>query len=223
MPLSDYAIRITYPYSALPRLVRAWSLHAKRMAFYEHNDDGAERIHCHAHVEDCDVTYDRLTQLAEEAGIKTTTPREGKRAGSLFACRRKEYDKNPSGYAYLTKGKYDASYLQGWTKEETDVWKSNWVPRANHIKDTPWRKLWREYEPYAPTPRKVDWEAWAKSTETEPPKEYDNFTPMETHARKWLFARFHGVCEPRYNTELSCIVNTYCMRHNITKPKGWRP
>jgi len=221
MPLSDYAVRISYPYSSISRLVRAWSLHAKRMVFYEHNDDGAARIHCHCHIEDCDVSSKRLSQLAEEAGVKTTYPIEGKRNGSYLAFRRKEYDKHPSGYAYLTKGKYEASYIQGWTKEDTDNWKATWVIPTQHIKQTPWKKLYEEYLPYSPKPVKIDWEAWANSPDAIPPQTL-SFSVVEDNARKWLRNKIGAIWCPQYNTQLTCIVKSFCWNHNISIPKGWK-
>ena len=223
MPLSDFAIRITYPYEALPKMVRAWSLHAKRMVFYEHNDDGAERIHCHVHVEDCDVSYKRLVQLADEAGVKSTYPIPGKRAGSLFSHREKEYDKSPKGYSYLTKGKYEASYLQGWTKEDTDEWKSNWVPRGKAIKRTYWMELYDAYALYAPEPplHGVDWDAWYRSTEVTPPR--DRFGELVKSVRAWVWKRNHGYSCPAINREIEHTVRTHCYKHNISIPDKWKP
>lgn len=207
----DAAIRVTYPYTVVSRIIHVWTQHCQRIAVYEHDDDGANRIHCHIHVEDCRVTEKRLRQLAVEAGVTITVPGNGTRATSLMAFRKKEYDKDPAGYSYLTKGKYEAKYLQGWTKTDTDTWKAGWVTPANHVKRTEWIKLYEDYLPYAPlapTVLTVDsGKLW--------------FTELCRHARVWVRKRNHFTWCPQIKNQFICIVSTHCWRNDISIPDDW--
>lgn len=198
----------------------AWACKVQRMVCYEHDDDGAARLHTHIHVEGCSVDIKRLRQLAEEAGVKLTIPQQDKRASSMMSVRKAQYDKDPAGYSYLTKGKYEPKYLQGWTKTDTDTWKSGWITPELHVKRTEWVKLYQEYLPYAPLAVKPVYNQYGDITNGEFIK--DRFEVIREHATKWLRKKHHNIWCPQFKNQLSCIVKSYCWNHSITIPDKWR-
>lgn len=220
-----FAVRITLPYaSGVDRIVRAWSLYAKKIVAYEHNDDGANNVHCHLHVEDFTTSVKRFQQLAQETGVPLTVKKDGKvRATSLMSIRGADYDKHISGYAYLTKGKYEPSYLQGFTQEETQIWKSTWIPRAKHIKRTVWHQLQDKFLSESnfklPTVTLSD-EAQVQVWEGKMPHPF--FTLIETAARKYVWGLSDGQWLPQQKNQIESIVRTYCNKNKISIPKGWK-
>jgi len=154
-----YAVRVSYPYEGAsitptaehvliphPRrevrsIVAVWATQVQRMVVYEHDDDGANRIHCHIMLEGARVSKKRLQQLASEVCNTQMPGAEGQRARSLMSFRSKGYDGNIAGFSYCTKGKYDPKYIQGWTAENAQRWKEAWVAPEQHVRRTPWRIL----------------------------------------------------------------------------------
>lgn len=231
MPLNNFAVRMTYMAQELGPVMREWSRYCMRIALYEHNDDGANSIHCHAHLEDVGVSWKRLKQIADETGVKTTRANGGARATTLFACRGKKYDKDPSGYAYLTKGKYEASYLQGWTKEDTDTWKARWVKTEEHIPRTEIVKLYEKYKPYAPLAPTAEerFEAqkrWveADTTNQEPPDLLSDFyDKVHKSTWRWLISHHHNTRPPNFGAQLRDLRWTHLWQNSIyTIPKNWK-
>jgi len=211
MPPSGAAVRITHPYlNGVDRIVRAWGLYCKKIAVYQHDDDGANNLHCHIHLEGFVCGIKRLQQLAKETGVPLQKKGEnGKRATSLMAFRQAEYDFHPSGYAYLTKGKYDPKYLQGFTKEETDVWKTTWVPPAEHVKETIWKKDNDKFKLIMPPKPTVDWMALDVPDAQKLAKDY--FDCIVSQARSYVFKACGCSWPPQAKARLSNLVITWCM------------
>lgn len=220
---SGFAVRITHPASIAQRIIRAWSTYAKKIVLYEHNDDGANNLHCHAHVEGFNVTIKRFQQLAQESGVPLTYKKEGKtRATSLLSFRGADYDHHPSGYAYLTKGKYEPSYLQGFTKEETDQWKATWVQPQKHVKRTTWHKLYEKFESemgkdIKPPPRKYN-----EYGELIEQSIIPIFEVLETAVKKFVWNLSGGIWTPQMYNQIQCLIRTHAYKHKITIPQDWK-
>jgi len=222
--LENYAVRITYSFEKISAVIRAWSLHCKKIACYQHDDDGANNLHCHLHLEDVDCSFKRLSQLAAEC-LPITKPSgiPGKRAASLLTHRTKDYDKNIAGYAYLTKGKYDPKYLQGFTTEETEVWKSSWVTPASHTKRTPWVILYEKYKEQAPQKLEFDVDRFFEAKIHNPKLIHPHFVQLEAHARAWVRTQIPaGTWCPQFTAMLTCVVKTHCWNNGISIPNGWK-
>ena len=216
----DAAIRISYPYEKVKQIIRFWSAHCQKIACYEHDDDGAARIHCHLHVEGCRVTIKRLQQLAGESGVPITVPNPDstKRACSMMSTRQAKYDFNIAGYAYLTKGKYNPSYIQGFTPEECEKWKNAWVPVEEHVKRTCWRVMWEAYLPYSPAPIKFDSEAWLKSPDLLPPQL--KFEDVKSSVLKYVMKKYQGLIPPQAKAEGRFLIDTFCANNSVSMPSN---
>jgi len=210
--MNAFAIRITYPYEVVARVISRWSTYCKRIACYEHNDDGAERVHCHIYVEGVKVDKKRLQQLAAEA-VAVTVPNQdkSKRAHSLMSFRQKEYDYNIAGYSYLTKGKYDASYLQGFTKEQADEWKAAWVDPAQHITRTPARIMYEEF---------LSW--WHDKANRLPLGMEDTPELVVSRAHAFLRSYHHGVLPYNWRMVKGNLIQNYCDNYRVKYPNNWK-
>jgi len=219
-----YAVRITHPYvtihdeghdvprCSVRRLVAEWSTHVQRMVVYEHDDDGANRIHCHIMIEGSRISKKRLQQLA--AGAVETTYRhfgtEG-RAQSLMSFRSKDYDGNIAGYAYVTKGKYDPKYIQGWTAQEAQGWKEAWVAPAEHQKRTPWRVLLDEFMQWSnDKPNRLDFDQEITTN------------LILLRVRQFLLGKHQGIYPPQAKTERWFLVTNLCFQYKLPFPPFWK-
>jgi len=211
MPPNGAAVRVTHPYDrGVDRIVRAWSLYCKKIAVYEHDDDGAKNLHCHIHIEGFTCSIKRLQQLAKESGVPLQKKGEnGKRATSLMAIRQAEYDFHPSGYAYLTKGKYEPKYLQGFTREETDIWKQTWVPPAEHIKQTIWKKDNDHFKTIMPPKPQLDYLVVDNDTIQRISRDY--FESIVGQARSYIFKAYGCSWPPQAKARLNNLVISWCM------------
>ena len=226
MPPTGFAVRLTMPYDkGVDRIVRAWSLHAKKIVVYQHDDDGANNVHCHAHVEGFTHTVKRFQQLAAETGVPLTQKKtENKRATSLMSIRGADYDHHLTGYAYLTKGKYEPSYIQGFTLEETQTWKAAWVPRANHVKRTVWHQLQDKWEAEV----KLDFTELPPLTEEEQllamqgKPTYRHYKYVYKLAVKFLIHLSGGQWTPQFSNQLQSIIFTTAWKHNYSIPPNWK-
>lgn len=220
----DCAVRITYPWVVVERIVRAWALYATKIACYEHDDDGAANLHCHLHLEGVNVSTKRLSQLASEI-VPMTVPNPGKRATSKMSFRGKEYDKHPSGYAYLTKGKYDAKYLQGFTLDEAELWKKTWVLPTNHQKRTEWMKTYQDFMAttpvIAPLPQHLNW--LDNPYQAGPPlPDYSRYIQLKLLAHSFCRKKLGSWC-PQWNNYMKAIIINYRWNHpGISVPDKWQ-
>jgi len=217
-----YAVRVTLPYvmihdeghdipsCSVRKLVALWSTHVQRMVVYEHDDDGANNIHCHLMIEGCRISKKRLQQIAQ-GGLDILVGNPGHRALNLMSFRAKEYDGNIAGYAYVTKGKYDPKYIQGWTAQEAQGWKEAWVAPAEHQKRTPWRVLMDEFM------------QWSNSKDNR--LDYD--TEITTNlillrVRQFLLGKHQGLYPPQAKTERWFLVTNLCFQYRLPFPPLWK-
>jgi len=223
--LSGFAVRITLPYAqGVDRIVRAWSLYAKKIVVYQHDDDGANNIHCHAHVEGFNFTVKRFQQLAKDTGVPLTIKRDGgTRATSLMSIRGATYDHHITGYAYLTKGKYEPSYIQGFTTEEAQAWKAAWVPRPNHVKRTIWHQLQDKFENDVKLDfSKIHYTDQQAADIMAGKQVYSQFNLLETKARAWMWHQLGGNWQPQGKNQFESIMKTTAYKLHISIPPNWK-
>jgi len=220
----NFAVRITLPYvseelndvglpdirKSVRTLVQAWSFHVQYIVVYEHDDDGANHIHCHIMLENSRLTKKRLQQIANEnCDLQVLNP--GHRATSLMSFRSKDYDGNVAGFAYCTKGKYDPKYIKGWTVEQADEWKAAWVAPVTYQKRGAWRVMWELFN------------SWWNAKENR--LDYDaviTYSLISARAHKFILAQGGGLYEPKAKTQRWFLVTNMCLHHHVDLPKDWK-
>lgn len=206
--MANFAIRVTYPYTVVERVIAQWATYCTKIVCVEHNDDGANNVHCHLHLEGCRVSSKRLGQLANEVA-PMTRPNPPKRATSLLSFRAKEYDYRIEGYAYLTKGKYHFSYIQGFTAEDWEKWKAAWVVPTEHIKATFWTKSCEDFEKAYPS------SYWIQHAERLEKAVHETIG-------SYIFVKYRRQSPPQAVSEEQFLLRTFCRRFGVNMPV-WNP
>jgi len=177
------------------------------MVVYEHDDDGANRIHCHMVIENSRVSKKRLQQLASAACNTQQPGEEGQRARSLMSFRSKGYDGNIAAFSYCTKGKYDPKYIQGWGAEDAQRWKEAWVTPELHVKRTPWRILQDDfYTWWHDKPNRLDYD-----TEITP-------ALIGQRVHRFLLYKHGGIYPPQARTERWFLITNTCISYATPFP-----
>lgn len=227
-----YAVRVSYPYvspgmdspstdgegvigilrTSVRSIVNMWSTHVQRMVVYEHDDDGANRIHCHLMLEGVRISKKRLQQLASEVcNVTVQSTVRGQRASSLMSFRSKDYDGNIAGFSYCTKGKYDPKYIQGWTAEDAQRWKEAWVAPELHTKRTPWKILREEFDIWwNDKPNRLDLDITVTTD------------LIRTRVFKFLWAKHGGDYPPQAKTQRWYLITNYCHCYQVPFPVATR-
>lgn len=212
------AVRITRPFSDLSGTVRQWALKAERLVVYEHNDDGAERIHCHMLLLGVGCDAERLKQI-----VKETCPGTIGKGNSFWSFKTKvakvgqvDDTKCSTFITYMTKGKYDAKYVKGWSEEELEVLKGEWV------ENTPMEcRLYTVFETDAVYQAYVE-----NPTSFEPGSTVrmyaDKVDVVAKVARRWAFSQTKFVWTAATSRLAKMVFLTYCMRHGITISDKYR-
>lgn len=128
----NYAVRVSAGYDSLARMVSRWSLECDKVAVYEHVGDETEKVHIHALLLGCRVTSQQLKNYAAELGhvFKGNSAWSMKTTFKDYATKKK-VDVSPEtaerNIVYMSKGKFDAKFFKGFTKEYLDECKVKWV------------------------------------------------------------------------------------------------
>jgi len=222
-----YAVRVSYPYvspgmdantldedtmrqvgrTSVRSIVAMWSTHVQNMVVYEHDDDGANRIHCHIMLENVRVSKKRLQQLAAEVCNTSIPGAAGQRALSLMSFRSKGYDGNIAGFSYCTKGKYDPKYIQGWNAQDALRWKEAWVAPELHIKRTPWKILREEFNLW--------WNDKANRLDSDTEV---NTRLIVSRVFKFLWSKHGNDYPPQARTERWYLITNYCILYQVEFP-----
>lgn len=189
MPANSYAVRITHPAEIVKRICSLIAMKCKRLVAYQHDDDGANNIHCHLIIEEADVAKKQLRNIAAEiCDVK----------GPKMSFR-SEYDGDIRGFSYLTKGKYDPFYIHGWSLDDHDVWKSHWVPPKDYVKQTYWRKLYDKFSKEVTIDQRPNFDElvkkWMEGTHPYPSK-YDS-DDIQKQIAKWVLKENQGLWSPK--------------------------
>jgi len=135
-----YAVRITHPYSTVLRIVSSWSTQVEKMAVYEHygKDDpdrksDEQKAHCHLVLFNTRVAKKQLRNLASDAVGSSNV--KGNELMAFKDWDKSDYEKDvPIACVYMTKGHHEPQYLQGYTKEDANKWKQEWVEHPKNVK-----------------------------------------------------------------------------------------
>jgi hypothetical protein len=176
-----------------------WGLVAKRVLCYEHPDPG--NIHCHLLLTGVYVTTQNLKDTMWAHGV----PCKG--SGQLTFSRTfkdKQTDKKmeitdetiPKYISYMSKGKYDPKYVQGYDEETLVLYKSQWV---TFTKEPPSYQLFKRFE------------ASVRLANTNP-----TLKEITTHAHIFTMD-IHKSHTPQMRKEQSQLIDDYCYYHKIQK------
>ena len=133
-----YAVRITRTAEQLYDVARRWKDYCDTIIMYEHPDDVANRTHCHMYLGRVSVTTKRLKQVSGLPNLGNT----------LWSF--KEATEDISVYVtYMSKGKYDPSYLYRYEYKDTERLKALWKEPEKPVK--PALKAYMEFEQHART------------------------------------------------------------------------
>lgn len=110
-----YAVRITRSFDDLRAVCERWKDRCETMVVYEH-DEGANRQHCHLYLGGVDVTTKRLKQISGLPNLGNT----------LWSFKQATEDIDVY-ITYMSKGKYDPSYLYGYELKDCDRLRLLWV------------------------------------------------------------------------------------------------
>jgi len=113
--MTGYAVRVSKNAEQLVDIAKRWKPYCDTIVLYEHNED-ANRIHCHLYLGGVECTTKRLKQVS---GL----PNQG---NSLWSFKKAEEDIDVY-ITYMSKGKYDPTYLHGYEFKDTERLKSLWV------------------------------------------------------------------------------------------------
>jgi len=222
-----YAVRITLPYlpvedgmpgnqpeaimsQCVRRVVTNWSSYVKKIVVYEHDDDGANHIHCHVMLEDCSVSKKRLQQIANE-GTVLAILNPGHRRTSLMSFRSKDYDGHINGFAYCTKGKYDPKYIQGWTIEQANEWKAAWVAPSEHVKRDVWRVLFEHFSIW-----------WNEKDNRLSAMDEMTTEAISSRVHKYLMHLHQGLYKPQCKQQRWFLITNMCQQYRVSFPKDWK-
>ena len=212
--MPHYAIRVTHSYDVMQRVVAAWAMKCSKMVVYEHIGGKTEKIHIHLAIYNTNVSKKQLRNIGIGLGLQL-------KGNEWMSC--KEWDGMPADYChYMTKGQLDPSYVLGYSQEETDDWKSKFVPHSEYVKETTWTKLYKDFAPTCPI-KPFDGPEWIDSKSTYSPREMhsnENFPKIDRAARKFVKNIFPVWC-PAWSSYLQCCVRTHCWNNGITIPKDW--
>lgn len=117
----NYALRLTFGYNELEAFYKKTTDVCSKVIVYEHID--TKRLHCHALLQDCTVSTDTLKNWIKKAlGVTKVIPDNWS-----F----KTADLNIKYITYMSKGKFDAKLVKGFSPEEIQEYKAAWVPPTN--------------------------------------------------------------------------------------------
>lgn len=228
MPHS-YFVRITRPYQDISGLVITWAERAKRLVCYEHIGDETEKTHIHIAVESSEICKKQMKNLVSKYRLK------GNEDWTF-----KDYDEGDTAMVYMTKGKLEPKYMKGYTQQDSDKWKSQWVERKNKVKEDSNEELFNEtfgdtdlleleFKEYKrTTPAMVT--MMIRRGDIDTPEEYEDikltrFRFILYKARNEAFWRNKSLWTNKAMNDYKMLVYSYIFRHNISIPKQhseWR-
>lgn len=210
--LYDYFVRITYSFEEARPIITTWASKVSKMVVYQHTGEKTEKTHIHIMIIGSAITKKQLRNLAVKQGPKDWV--KGQERMSFT-----EYDGSEMPFIYMTKGKYDPVYLQNYTKEQADEWKSKWVEPSSHIKQSSDYVL---YSNAFDDDAARDLHEWMQMTRS-PIGISDNdkhFNWLITYARQYVFNQNRCIWNIKAIKDYKMLVYTYIYRNGIDIPKN---
>lgn len=198
--MPHYAVRITHSYEACQRVVGLWALRSDRIAVFEHEGEKTGKTHIHLALFGTSVDKKQLRNIAAATGLNVKGNEN---------CSFKEWDGKPDNYMYyMTKGKYDASYIKWYTIDDVNEWKRLWVPPKDYETQNHWQKLYYEFSETGHC--------------VMDPDDPDAFNTLHYLAHRFVKYKLKNRC-PQWKSYMNCVVMSYADDHpQITVPKDYR-
>lgn len=216
----NLAVRISVPWQDLSGTVRSWALKADRLVCYEHDDDGAERIHCHLLMLNVSCSVQNLKTIANGHGVSGSGNTFWSFKQKSKKCGPVTEESAPKYITYMTKGKYNAKYVKCYDAEYLDDRKAQWV-----VPEEQKSVLEQKYDAF-------DEYFWAVLRDNPSYCQTGTYILMPSradvlvsHARSWAFS----VCKRIWNVQTAGLAKmvflTYAMRNGVVfdenKVKVW--
>jgi len=211
--MESYAVRITHPQTTVRHIIAAWSTQCEKLVAYEHTD--ATKIHSHLLILNSRVGKKQLRNIAANCGVNV----KGNECMSF-----KSYNHNERYLTYMSKGQFTPYYLQGYTQDECEQAKAQWVP--NQSKENPQVRLYNRFEASLDLlseefKRYVEG-ALAMGETRGVISGNIKFEWIKSKASSFAFNECDRIANHKYVNSYKMLVNTYCMRHNIPIDKNWK-
>jgi len=202
MPSRSIAVRLRCPYETLRTTVGDWGLVSKHVVVYEHPEPN--NIHCHLLLTGVYVTTQNLKDTMWEHNVPV------KGAGQLsfketFKCptTKKVIDITeeswPKYIAYMSKGKYEPKYVQGFSDETIQSYRALWVDLTT---SNPSVQLRKEFE---------------RHIQEQPDKpEYIRLEYVVSVAHHFMLKK-HQTHSKLMRSQQSQLIDDYCYFNNVPK------
>lgn len=197
-------VRITHSYEEAKDVVYVWAGRCKRMAVYEHTGDITEKVHIHLVMDGCEVEKKQLRELGSRTGVNLK--------GNEM-CSMKKWDGDERPLVYMTKGQFEPKYLQGWTEEDANGWKSKWTEPESRSRDGQLYDFYmfdvdERYNHYL-----RDNPLTAQNVLTH------QFDFVKAHAKQCAFQHTKYIWNIQAVNMYKMLVYTYCFRNNVSIPQ----
>lgn len=221
--LYDYFVRITHSYADASGVIRAWATRASKMVVYEHVGEATKKTHIHLLILGANVCSKQLRNIAAKyVDMK----------GNEMASFKAADDHFETALIYMTKGNLEPKYLQGYTVQDSDIWKSKWKVPAhyNAIKETPSEKLYNSVFD-DDNEVQINYEYWVKELSVDTVNSYAKegvslrWIWLKQFCRNQAFWHNHRIWNMKTQNDYKMLVLTYCFRNNISIPsndKDWK-
>lgn len=207
--MESYAVRITHPKTTVQHIIASWATQCEKIVAYEHTD--AQKIHCHLLIVNCRIGKKQLRNIASNCGVNV----KGNECMSF-----KAYDSNTRYLSYMSKGQFTPFYLQGYTQEECDVAKAEWVPGQKKM--NPQIALYNRFEASLDLQCEEFRKYVTNALELGLKINDIRFQWIKSKGSSFAFNETGRIANHQYVNIYKMVVNTYCMRHNIPMDKNWK-
>jgi len=207
--LHSYAVRITYGKEIVKHIISVWSTQCEKIVAFEHTD--AKKIHSHLLIIGSRICKKQLRNLARNCGVDVKG-----NANMSF----KAYDENETYITYMTKGKFSPYYLQGFTQDECEEAKKQWVPQAER---NTMKELYNRFESIIDLNGQEFRDMVATEISLNPKSNQDmRFEYVRSKAHKVAFHANECFATGKFFSDYKTLVYTYCFRNHIGIPRDWK-
>jgi len=134
------------------------------------------------------------------------------------------YDHNERYLVYMSKGQFTPYYLQGYTQEECEAAKSQWVP--DQKRESPQVRIYNRFEASLDLQseefKKYVENALSLGNAREVMSGDIRFQWIRSKAYSWSFNECDRIANQKTKNMYLMLVNTYCMRHNVPIDTKWK-
>ena len=193
--MTDYAIRVRVSWKEFEGSMGDWGLLSRHAIAYEHPEPG--NIHCHVLLTGVHCSDETLKNVMRGHNLKL----KGNKQWSFKQSFKNPQDEVieitpetwPKYISYMSKGKYDPKYVQGFSEEIVADCKAAWVDYTTKPK---------AYLIYL---------AFANTIKTKL-----NLTQLKIETHVWCMAKYKSHT-PQMRKEQSQLIDDYCFYNDITK------